>query len=102
MRGVRAQAAALLLLGSLLVGSLVVGASGEPALLVGVLGALVCAIGLARHAAALLPGIAGGVPAAAATARRRALAGRAIPRQCDPDAPGHTRSRAPSGLLPAV
>jgi hypothetical protein len=97
MRGVWAHVAALMLLGSLLVGAV-----GEPALLVGVLGALICAIGLARHAAAVLPALVAGVPAVAATARRRALAGRAVPRQRDPAAPGHTRSRAPSAVLPAV
>lgn len=97
MRGAWAQAAALLLLGSFLVGAM-----AEPTLVVGVLGAVLCAIGLAHHTAAVLPAITGAVPAVAARERRRALARRAVPRQRDPDAAGHTRSRAPSGLLPAA
>ncbi len=99
MRGMRAQAAGVVLLGSLLVGAVLLGEAVEPALLVGMLGALLCVWG-ARHV-----GSGAGravVPAVAARDRRRALARRGVPAQRDPDAPGRTRSRAPSGLLPAV
>jgi hypothetical protein len=104
MWGARAQAAVtLLLLGTLLVGLVGAAASAtEPALLIGVLGALLCAWGVARHAADMLPRRAAAGPAAAARQRRRALERQAVPRQRDPDAPGRTRSRAPSGILPAV
>ena len=83
--------AALLMLGSVLL------AVSEPSLVAGVVAAL-----LVLCASAALPVPGGTGPAAAARARRRALARRAVPRQRDPDAPGHTRARAPSGLLPAV
>lgn len=92
-------------LGLFLVGSVLLGvaAGSEPSsLVVGVLGAVVCAWGLAAHAVAVLPAASGYVPAVAARALHRALARRAVPRQRDPDAAGHTRARAPSGLLPAV
>jgi threonine/homoserine/homoserine lactone efflux protein len=71
----------------------------EPSLILWVLGALVL-VWVVVRAARPLPGANG--PAAAARERRRTQARRAVPRQRDPDAPGHTRSRAPSGLLPAV
>jgi hypothetical protein len=92
----------LLLLGTLLVGVVSAATATEPALLIGVLGALLCAWGVARHAADMLPRHAAAGPAAAARQRRRALERQAVPRQRDPDAPGRTRSRAPSGILPAV
>ncbi|MFC4945558.1 DUF6412 domain-containing protein [Pseudonocardia sp. GCM10023141] len=95
-----APVAALLLLGSLLVG--VSAAAAEPSLLLGVLGALLCAWGLAAHGVVVLPTTAVYGPAIAARDHHRALARRAVPRQRDPDAAGHTRSRAPSGLFPAV
>lgn len=89
----------VLLLGSVLVA---VSTVTEPSLLVGVLGALLCAWGLASRSMAILPTAAAYGPAVAARDHHRALARRAVPRQRDPDAAGHTRSRAPSGLLPAV
>lgn len=101
VREMRASTAGVLLLGTLLLGVLLAGEVVEPALLVGVLGALVCAWGTARHAALVLPQ-RGAAPAVAAREHRRTLARRAVPRQRDPDAAGHIRSRAPSGLLPAV
>lgn len=100
MRGAVAQALSLLLLGSVLVGTSLDGA--EPSLLVGVVGALLCAWGLARRTAVVSSTVAGTGPAVAARDHHRALARRAVPRQRDPDAAGHIRSRAPSGLLPAV
>lgn len=90
----------LLLLSALLGMSLADGAFTEPALLIGAVGALLLAWGVARPPA--LPTPAGTGPVVAARARRRALAGRAVPRQRDPDAAGHTRSRAPSDVVPAV
>jgi hypothetical protein len=98
MREVRARVAAALLLAALLLGTVLLGEVVEPALVAGVLGALLC-VWAARpaRAAAVLAG-----PAVAARARRRALARRGTPAQRDPDAAGRTRSRAPSGLLPAV
>lgn len=99
MREVRARVAAALLLAALLLGTVLLGEVVEPALVAGVLGALLCAVAAARpvRTAAALAG-----PAVAARARRRALARRGTPAQRDPDAAGRTRSRAPSGLLPAV
>ena len=74
----------------------------ESPLVAGVLGALLCAWALARYTAVVLPAVSGGRPAVAARDHHRALARRAVPWQRDPDAAGHTRSRAPSELLPAV
>lgn len=99
MRGAWAQAAGVLLLGSLLVGAVLLGEAVEPALLVGVLGALLCVWGAGRPAASAALAV---VPAVAARERRRALARRGVPAQSDPDAAGRRRSRAPSGMLPAV
>jgi len=97
VRGTIQQATALVVLWSALVA--VVGGLGDPSLLAGVVGAaLVCAWGLA-HTVAARTGPA--VPAVVARSHHRALAGRAVPRQRDPDAAGHTRSRAPSGDSPA-
>jgi hypothetical protein len=99
MRAATAQALGMLLLGSVLVGTAVI---VEPSLLMGVLGALLCAWGLARQPALVLPAAAGAARAVAAREHHRVLARRAVPRQRDPDAAGHTRSRAPSELLAAV
>jgi Family of unknown function (DUF6412) len=93
MRGVWVRAATLVVLGSLLL------ATAEPSLVLGVVAALLVVWALA-HSRLGLPAEAG--PAASARERRRALARRAVPRQRDPDAPGRTRSRAPSGPVPAV
>lgn len=95
MREVWARAATLLVLGSLLLAAL---SAGEPSLVLGLLGAVLVVWAVA-HDERLLGSEA---PAVAARERRRALARRAVLRQRDPDAPGHIRSRAPSGLLPAV
>lgn len=99
MRTAWAQVSGLLLLAVLIGSSLADGGLTEPSLLLGAVGALLLAWGIA-HRIALLAPPAG--PAAAAQAHRRALARGAVPRQRDPDAAGHTRSRAPSGILPAV
>jgi hypothetical protein len=96
MREGWARAATLLVLGSLLFAAF---SAAEPSLALGVLGALLVVWAAAR-VGVRIPGSLG--PTAAARERRRALARRAVPRQRDPDAPGHTRSRAPSGPLPAV
>jgi hypothetical protein len=99
MRGTWAQVSGVLLLLSVLLGtSLADGALTEPSLLLGAVGALLLAWGIARPATP--PALPAGV-AVAAREHRRALARRAVPRQRDPDAAGHTRSRAPSDLLPA-
>ena len=99
VRQVGAWAAGVLLLGSLLLSVVLLGETVEPALLAGVLGALLCLWGVR-------PGAGSATPAAvltiAARERRRALARRGVPAQRDPDAAGRTRSRAPSGPLPAV
>ncbi|WP_232662539.1 DUF6412 domain-containing protein [Pseudonocardia sp. TRM90224] len=97
MRGAWVQAAALLLLGSVLAG-----ATGEHALIVGVMGAVLVACGLVRRAEMGVLATAGSTPAITAREHHRALARRAVPRQRDPDAAGHIRSRAPSGAVPAV
>lgn len=104
MRVAVAQAAGLLLLGSTLAGTVVagIGAVTEPSLVLGVLAALLCPWGAVHRAAVVLPTASRSGPAVAAREHHRVLARRAVPRQRDPDAAGHTRSRAPSGLLPAV
>jgi hypothetical protein len=88
----------LSLLALVLAGVALTGA--EPTVLLGVVGAALVALGMARHTAAVLRAVRG-----PATARRhghdRDAAAR-VPRQLDPDAPGRTRARAPSGILPAV
>ncbi|MGI5129148.1 DUF6412 domain-containing protein [Pseudonocardia sp. CA-107938] len=97
MRGTIHRATALVMLWSALVA--LAGGVGEPGLIAGVVGAaLVCAWGLAHVVAARTDPA---VPAVAARAHHRTLAGRAVPRQRDPDAAGHTRSRAPSVGTPA-
>jgi hypothetical protein len=78
------------------------GAAAEPAVVVGVLGTLVVAWAIASEVAAVLPALSGSGPVVAARDHHRALARRPVPRHRDPDAPGHTRSRAPSELLPAA
>jgi hypothetical protein len=78
------------------------GTTAEPAVLVGAIGTLVVAWAVAREVAAVLPVLTGTGPVIAARDHHRALARRPVPRHRDPDAPGHTRSRAPSELLPAV
>ncbi|NMH96027.1 DUF6412 domain-containing protein [Pseudonocardia acidicola] len=93
--GTVAQALALLVLGYVLV-------AGEPGVVIGVLGAALWAWGMARHACVVLRATTISGPATAVRALRRSLDRAAVPRQQDPDAPGHTRARAPSGLLPAV
>jgi hypothetical protein len=93
--GTIAQALALLVLGYVLV-------AGEPGVVIGVVGVALLAWGMARHASAVLRATAGSGPATAVRALRRSLDRAPAPRQQDPDAPGHTRPRAPSGPLPAV
>jgi hypothetical protein len=78
------------------------GTTAEPAVLVGAIGTLVVAWAVACEVAAVLPVLTGTGPVIAARDHHRALARRPVPRHRDPDAPGHTRSRAPSELLPAV
>jgi hypothetical protein len=73
--------------------------AAEPSVLVGVVGAALFALGLARAAA---PVLAGRAPAVVARRRHHRDPGRRVPRLLDPDAPGRTRARAPSGLRPAV
>ncbi|GEL18519.1 DUF6412 domain-containing protein [Pseudonocardia asaccharolytica] len=90
-----AQAIALLVLGYVLV-------AGEPGVLIGVLGAALWAWGLVRHTAAGLRTAPGAGPAVLARALRQSRSRAAVPRQQDPDAAGHARPRAPSGLVPAV
>lgn len=105
-RGMRAQLTGLLLVLGVVAGAVVVGDAVlvgdtlDPALFAGVLGAVLCAWGTAGSAAVLLPLRA--APAAVARRHRRARANRWVPRQLDPGAPGRTRSRAPSGPIPAV
>lgn len=89
------QAIGLLLLGYVLV-------AGEPGVVIGVLGAALWAWGMARHAAVALRTSTLHGPAVAVRAMRQARSRAAVPRQQDPDAAGHVRSRAPSGVLPAV
>lgn len=104
MRAAWAQVTGLLLLVAVLLGTSPAGDSlfTESSLLLGVLGALLLAWGVVGRAAALPVAALGSGPAVAARDHHRALARRAVPRQRDPDAAGHTRSRAPSELLPAV
>lgn len=89
------QALVLLLLGYVLV-------AGEPGVVIGVLGAALWAWGLARQASVVLRATTAHGPAVAVRALRQARSRGALPRQQDPDAEGHVRARAPSGLLPAV
>ena len=101
VRGTIERATALVVLWSALVAATVavVGSVGDPSLVAGVVGAaLICAWGLARTVSRRTD-LA--VPAVVARSHHRALAGRAVPRQCDPDAAGRTRSRAPSDYTPA-
>ncbi|GAY09372.1 DUF6412 domain-containing protein [Pseudonocardia sp. N23] len=76
--------------------------AGEPGVVIGVLGAVLWAWGMARHASAVMRVAAAPLHAVTARALRQARSRCAPPRQEDPDAAGHTRARAPSGLLPAV
>jgi hypothetical protein len=76
--------------------------AAEPGVLVGVVGAALWALGLSRHASAVLRAASSRGPATARRHRHRREADARVPRQLDPDAPGRTRARAPSGLLPAV
>jgi hypothetical protein len=82
--------------------SMAVMVSQPSPLLVGALGVLLCAFALARSATVVLPVAGAYGPVVAARDHHRALARRAVPRLRDPDAPGRTRSRAPSVLLPAA
>ena len=82
--------------------AMLAGGTAEPAALVGALGTLVVAWAVACEVAAVLPVVTGTGPVVAARDHHRALARRPVPRHRDPDAPGHTRSRAPSELLPAA
>lgn len=104
MRAAWAQVTGLLLLVTVLLGSALAGDAllAEPSLLLGALGALLLAWGVVGRADALPLAVAGSGSAIAARDHHRALARRAVPRQRDPDAAGHTRSRAPSELPPAA
>jgi hypothetical protein len=82
--------------------AMLAGSAAEPALLAGALGTLVVAWAIACEVATVLPALSGTGPVVAARDHHRALARRPVPRHRDPDAPGHTRSRAPSELLPAA
>ena len=77
-------------------------ASQTSPLLVGALGVLLCAFAVARSATVVLPVTAGYGPVIAVRDHHRELARRGFPRLRDPAAPGRTRSRAPSGLIPAA
>ncbi|WP_433503303.1 DUF6412 domain-containing protein [Pseudonocardia halophobica] len=100
MTGGADRRSGLLLLGLLLTGWALVAA--EPSVLLGVVGAALWAIGLVRHASAVLRATSACSPAAARRHRHRRASRSRVLRQLDPDAPGRTRARAPSGLLPAV
>jgi hypothetical protein len=82
--------------------AMLAGSAAEPVVLVGALGTLVVAWAVACEVATVLPVLSGTGPVVAARDHHRALARRPVPRHRDPDAPGHTRSRAPSELLPAA
>ncbi|WP_344411889.1 hypothetical protein, partial [Pseudonocardia ailaonensis] len=71
----------------------------EPNLLLGVVGAALFALGAARHSSAALRAASGRGPATARRHRHRRDAAARVPRQLDPDAPGRTRARAPSGMV---
>jgi hypothetical protein len=109
MRGITATAHAVAVLRSLLLSALVTALvaalavpESQPALVVGVLGTLAVAWAVTRQTAVALPLLTGTGPVVSARDHHRALARRPVPRHRDPDAPGHTRSRAPSELLPAA
>lgn len=89
------RALALLVLGYVLV-------AGEPGVLIGVVGVALCAWTLACRGVVVLRTATGSGPAVVVRALRRSRLRAAVPRAQDPDAAGHTRARAPSGLLPAV
>lgn len=76
--------------------------TGEPALLIGVMGVALCAWGLARHGSVALRIVTGTGPSVAIRALRQARLRAVVPRQQDPDAAGHVRARAPSVLFPTV
>ncbi|MBW0118850.1 DUF6412 domain-containing protein [Pseudonocardia abyssalis] len=105
MHGFWARVSGFVLLVSALFGAVLVdaglldaGPAETGSLLIGAVGALLLVWGVAQPGPSVdVPG-----PAAAARDRRRAIARRAAPRQHDPDAAGHTRSRAPSETSPAV
>lgn len=98
----RVRSAAVPLFGVLLL----LGVSAEPSVLLAALAAGVLGAGLlaavARCVRYAVRPVGSVGPAAAIHEHLRALARRGVPRLRDPDAAGHTRSRAPSGLLPAV
>ncbi|MEU7814569.1 DUF6412 domain-containing protein [Pseudonocardia sp. NPDC049154] len=100
MTGGAGRRSGLLLLGLLLTGWALVAA--EPSVLLGVVGAALWAMGLARHASAVLRAASARGPAAVRRHGHRRASRSRVLRQLDPDAPGRTRARAPSGLLPAV
>jgi len=100
MRGMGPMLRLVALVGAAL--AMLAGTAGEPAVVVGVLGTLAVAWAVAHEVAAVLPVLTGTGPVVAARDHHRALARRPVPRHRDPDAPGHTRSRAPSELLPAA
>ena len=79
--------------------------AGVPALASVVLGSVALTAAAPTGETALVVGVLATLLVAWAVARsdhHRALARRPVPRHRDPDAPGHTRSRAPSELLPAA
>jgi hypothetical protein len=100
-RGVTATARVLIVLPAfavLLVGT--AGAVDEPALLAGLLGTAVLLLGSARTARRVVASVAGPTPPA--RGHRRVREGAALPRQCDPDAAGRIRARAPAGAPQTV
>jgi hypothetical protein len=100
--GRAAMIQALVVTAALSAVSMAVLVSQPSPLLVGALGVLLCAFALARSATIVLPVAGTYGPVVAARDHHRALARRAVPRLRDPDAPGRTRSRAPSVLRPAA
>ncbi|MCW0213758.1 MAG: DUF6412 domain-containing protein [Pseudonocardia sp.] len=76
--------------------------AGEPAAVVGVVGAALWALGLARQASTVLRVSSSRGPSVTRRSGHRRASRSRLLRQLDPDAAGRTRARAPSGLLPAV
>lgn len=91
-----AQVVALFVLGSVLVAGGALASSEPAALLAGAIGVALCAWGLAHRTGVLSRAATSAGPAVAVRALRRARLRAATPRHLDPDAPGHTRARAPA------
>ena len=76
------------------------GAVDDPVLLAGLLGTAVLLLGSARGARRLVAAVSTSVPSVRQPRRLRETT--APPRQCDPDAAGRIRARAPAGAVRAV